>query len=297
MSLHSEFRERLRAFLSREGGERELDEELRFHVEMQAEAYVREGLRPEAARRRAVLEFGGVERVKEQVRDARGLGLLEDTVRDVRHGARSLMRHRAFTATAVLTLALGIGATTAIFSVVSGLVLRPLPFADPGRLVQVYGTSRLYPERDAVTNLPGYRARSRSFEALVGYWVSARYLRGSGGAERVRVVVAERGFFPMLGVAPLVGRTFGPDDPPDVAVVSEAFWRRRLGGGPEAVGRRVTLDDRSFSVVGVMPEAFQFPYGAASLLPGVAAEARTDLWIPVDPPLGERSRICCVWDG
>jgi putative ABC transport system permease protein len=219
---------------------------------------------------------------------------LDDLVNDLRYTVRSLTRHKAFAATAVSTLALGMGATTAVFSIVNGVVLRPLPFAQPDRLVQLYGTSPLVPRGDAVSNLEELRAQSSAFEALVGYEVSARYLRDARGAERVMTVRAERGFFSMLGVAPIRGRTFRADDPATVAVVGEAFWKQRLGGDPSVVGLGLTLDDQPMTIIGVMPDAFQFPYGAASLLPGVAAETRSDLWIPLDPPLTARSRIRLV---
>jgi putative ABC transport system permease protein len=219
---------------------------------------------------------------------------LDDLVNDLRYTVRSLTRHKAFAATAVSTLALGIGVTTAVFSVVNGVVLRRLPFAQPDRLVQMYGTSPLVPRGDAVSNLEEFRTQSSAFDALVGYEVSAGYLRDARGADRVLTVRTERGFFSMLGVAPIRGRTFRADDPPTVAVVGEEFWKRRLGGDSSIVGLALTLDDKPLTIIGVMPEAFQFPYGAASLLPGVAAETRSDLWIPLDPPLRPRSRIRLV---
>jgi predicted permease len=216
---------------------------------------------------------------------------LDDLVNDLRFTVRSLTRHKGFAATAISALALGMGVTTAVFSVVNGVVLRPLPFDRPDRLVQLYGTSPLVPRGDAVPNLEELRTQSSAFDDLVGYDVSARYLRDPQGAERVMTVRAERGFFSMLGVAPIRGRTFRADDPATVAVVGEAFWKQRLGGDASVVGRELTLDDQPLTIIGVMPDAFQFPYGAASLLPGVAAETRSDLWIPIDPPLTARSRI------
>jgi putative ABC transport system permease protein len=294
MSLFVEVRERVRALLQREREEREMDAELRFHLEMAAEEKERAGLSQEEARRLAAIEFGGMERVKEEVREARGMGFLDDLGRDLRFALRGLRRQRSFTAAALATLALGIGATTAIFGVVSALLLRPLPFAEPDRLVQMYGRSALVPEGDAVNGLGEYRARSHSFEALVGYEVSARYLRDAEGSERVMAVRAEGDFFRLLGTAPLRGRGFAADDAPTVAVIGEAFWRGRLGADPEIIGRSLTLDDRQYTVVGVMPESFQFPYGAASLLPGVAAEARTDLWTLFDRPLTAGGRVMHV---
>jgi predicted permease len=211
---------------------------------------------------------------------------MEDFLRDARYAVRSLARHKSFAATTVLTLALGIGANTAIFSVVSGVVLRPLPLPQPDRLVQLYETTPLSPQGGAVgwANLDAFRSQSTSFDALAGYQVSARYLRGPAGPERVMTVTAERDFFPMLGVAPLAGRTFRPDDAATVAVVGEAFWRRRFDADRSVIGRSVTFDGEPFTIVGVMPQSFQFPYGAGSLLPGVASEARTDFWLPLPPP-------------
>jgi putative ABC transport system permease protein len=215
---------------------------------------------------------------------------LRDFAQDVRYAARGLAQHKAFTITAIVTLALGIGANAAIFSVVNGVIFRPLPFAEPERLVQMYGSSPLRPRNDGINYLDEYRRQSTSFEALAGYEVSARYMRAASGTERLMVVQVERGFFPMLGVSPLAGRTFGPGDPAGVAVVSEAF-ARRLGGGASVIGRALALDDQSLTIIGVMPESFQFPYGAASLLQGATSQARTELWFPFAQPLRPGGRI------
>lgn len=214
-----------------------------------------------------------------------------DLVQDLRYAVRSLVRHRGFAATALAALALGIGANTAIFSVVSGVLLRPLPFAAPDRLVQLYGTPPERGEAIAWADVEEFRAQSTSFEALAGYGVAARYLHGAGGAERVMTVEAEHGFFSVLGVEAIAGRVFRPGDPSDVAVVSDAFWMRRLGGDPSVIGRAVILDGEPFTIIGVMPASFQFPYGAASLLPGVASETRSDLWIPLVPQDRETRRF------
>jgi putative ABC transport system permease protein len=207
---------------------------------------------------------------------------MEHLIRDVRWALRMFRSSPAFTVASMATLALGIGATAAIFSVVSALVLRPLPFPHPERLVQMYGTSPLVPQRDAVAGLVMYRAASRSFDALAGYEVSARYLRNPDGAERVVAVQAERSFFSVLAVPPILGRTFRADDPMTLAVVSEAFWRQRLGADPSAIGRAIPLDDETFTIIGVMPASFQFPYRPA---------ARIDLWIPLDMSPRPRGRI------
>ena len=139
--------------------------------------------------------------------------MFDQLVQDVRFGARTLLRHRTFAATAIFTLALATGATTAIFSVVNSLILRPLPFAEPERLVQMHGKSALVPQGDAVANLAVLRRDSTSFDALVGYDVSARFLREGDSAERVLTVRAERDFFRMLGVPAFGGRTFDATGP------------------------------------------------------------------------------------
>ncbi len=213
---------------------------------------------------------------------------------DLAYAIKTLRRSPGFATTAILSLALGIGANTAVFSVVNGVILRPLPFAHADRLVQLHGTSPLMPRRDAVFALPQYRSQSTSFDALVGYDVSARYLATTAGPERVTTVRAEPGFFAMLGVPPIAGRTFAAGDPANVAVVSESFWRRRLKSNSAAIGTTMILDDQPFRIIGVMPDSFQFPYKSASILGGVAAQARTDLWSPTNPPLRERSRISNV---
>ena len=290
MSWRDGLRERWRAWFGRDEAERAHEDEVRFHLERAIESNLRRGLAAREARRQALLAFGGEDRHAEAVRDGRGARWLDDVVRDVRQALRQLGRQKAYAATALASLALGIGATTAIFSVMSGLMLRPLPFAEPAGLVQLYGTSALVPRGDGVTNHAAYRERSRSLAALAGYEVSGRYLRDGRGVERVMVVRAEREFFNVLGVAAKLGRTFDVLDEPDVVVVGETFWKRRLAGDPSVIGRTVELDGRSFTVVGVMPATFQFPYRAASLLPGVAAHAMTDVWMPLVLQGGGRIR-------
>jgi predicted permease len=228
---------------------------------------------------------------------------------DVRFGVRTLVRSPAFAATAVLILALSTGATTAIFSIVDSVLLRPLPFADPGRLVQVYG--RVWSQaRDRVADplegpvgsleLEAYAQQSATVAAFAGYALTTRHLHDPSGVERLTAVQADLGFFSLLGVAPVVGRTFRADDPSDVVVISANLWQRRFAGDPSVPGSRITLDGRPFTIIGVMPGAFQFPYGAASMMPGALPETRTDLWVPLEPvraaPAGpvRRGRVSVV---
>ena len=278
MNAIAEWVRRLRYFVNRNRHENELRQDIEAH--------------------RALMEdpgrFGSALAWHEASRDVWGWRWLDDLGQDLRFAARWLASNRAFAATAVITLALGIGATTAIFSVVSALVFRPLPFAEPERLVQIRGSSPLSPTRDAVNNREAYQRGSTSFEVVVGYEAGARYLRRGGAAERVMTVRTDAGFFEMLGVAPLAGRTLDASDTSSVAVISERFWRDQLGADPSVLGTALTLDDQPVTIVGIMPATFQFPYAAASLLPGVASEIRTDLWQRFDPPNRPVSRIANV---
>src|SRR4029453_6363275 len=190
-------------------------------------------------------------------------------MQEIRYATRALSRTPTLTLTALLIMALGIGATTAMFTVANSVLFRPLPFADPERLVQ-FGTV-------GVCEFPAYREQSRSFEALVSYGAVNKTLHDVPEPERIAAVAAERGLFDLLGVRPLVGRTFNQNDPLNLVVVSEGFWRRRYGGRPSVDNWIIVLDGQSYAVVGVMPAGFQFPYRTTM----------TDVWIPTALPRTE----------
>ncbi len=210
--------------------------------------------------------------------------VIEGLVQDIRFGVRTLIRSRAVTATIVLTLALAIGATTAIFSVLNGVILQPLPFLDPERLVEV---SLTVPHGE----LERIRHDNTSFENFTFYNPATKHFQSQAGVERVNTIVSDREFFSTLGVRALAGRTFGRDDPRYVAVISGRFWSRRFSRDPNVIGSNLTLDHDSFIVVGVMPDSFQFPYSAASVIGGALPESRTDVWLAeYRPPSGGRAR-------
>lgn len=286
-----ELARRLRALWRRSSMTRDLDDEMELHMALRQERLSEKSGDPAASIAQARRRFGNALRVREEAMDAWGWRWLDQARQDLRFTFRTLTRHPGFTLMAVCTLALGIGANTAVFSVVNGVMLRPLPFAQADRLVQLYGTSPLSPAGGAMRDVRTYAEQSRSFEAMAAYEVSARYLSGGDMPERTMTVQAQPSFFPVLNAAPLSGRTFGPDDPATVVVLSETFWRDRLNSDPSVIGRALRLDDRDYTVIGVMPERFQFPYRAGSVLSGVGTETRTDLWMPLDPPLGPRSQI------
>jgi putative ABC transport system permease protein len=262
---------RLRASLRRGKIEREMDRELQFHLEMETAENIRRGMSEEEARRAALLSFGGVEQTKEAYRDIARFRRLEDLRQDLRYGARMLLKNPGFTLVAVLALALGIGANTAIFSVVNAVLLRPLPYYDPQRLVWV---AEVMPGGDEIYGAADYihwREQSKAFDHLVAFQPGSIYLTGRGEPERLDSVWATAILFPAFGVAPQLGRAFTPEeDRPGVApvvILSHAFWQRRFGGDPAIIGQSLTLDGRSQQVIGVMPPGFKFIRKADVLLP------------------------------
>lgn len=220
---------------------------------------------------------------------------------DFRYGLRILRRSPGFAATAILTLALATGGTTAIFSVLDAVVLKPLPFSDSSQLVQVNGRNWREDrggEPDAITGpvvyseLDAYRAQSTRFEGFAAYFVAVRHLdTGAGSLERLNAVIADHELFPILRVQPLLGRTFHPGDPANVAVISSHLWKERFNANPSILNTTLRLDDKAFTIVGVMPDRFQFPYRAASLVAAALPESRTDVWIPLEPRRGRLSVV------
>lgn len=292
MGTLAEIGRRFRALVQRARIERGLQEEMRLHLDLRQQQLQAAGLPARDARVAARRRFGNLLRLREDSINAWGWLWLEQLVQDVRFAARTLLKNPGFSATALLTLALATGATTSIFSIVNSVVLRPLPFADPDRLVQVYGRSwredRGGPPDPVIgpvgsLELDAFATQSTTFDGFTGYEVTTRHLDGPAGRERLTAVEADRGFFTLLGTAAMAGRTFRADDPPDVAVISGNLWERRFDRDPSLPGRTIVLEGRAFTVLGVMPDAFQFPYGASSIMPGALPESRTDVWIPLEP--------------
>ena len=285
---------RLRGALGRGRRDEELQEELAFHLAMLEEQHRRRGLSPAEARRAARLEMGGsTEAAVESWRDQRGLPWLEELWRDLRGGARSLRRSRGFTTAALLTLAIGIGANTAIFSVVDAVLLRPLPYASADRLVTVGDRNDDgSPTSLGFVTTTEWKARSRTLAdlALMRFWLPS--LVADGEAERVPAVRVSWNYFDMLGVHPALGRGFERDDDrpdaPGVLLLGDGLWRRRFGADPRVVGRLVRLNDRDYRVVGVLPASFE-PLLSARYF-GQPAQA----WAPLayDASLRQACRSC-----
>jgi putative ABC transport system permease protein len=275
---------RLRALLRRAAVERELDEELRFHLERQIEQNVARGMSPGEAARAAVASFGRVENIKEECRDARGVRPVEEMWQDLRYGARKLRKSPGFALVAITTLALGIGANTAIFSVVNAVLLRPLPFDRPEQLVRVFGTSARrssFSRPHSYLNFSDLRAQNQTFEAMAAYSGSTSALSGADAPEQIEGVVASGDIFRVLGTKPLLGRLLAPEDErpggSTAVVISHGLWQRRFGSDPNIVGRVIRLDGREREIVGVTPADFRFDFvtGAA------------DFWRPINPSQSE----------
>jgi putative ABC transport system permease protein len=252
---------RLRALFLRSRVENELDEELRFHLEREIKENVARGMSPEEARYAAIRSFGGVERVKEESRDVRGVRFLEEFWQDLRYGARALLKNPGFTAVAVIALGLGIGANSAIFSVANSLLLRPLPFKDPDKLVQVWETDLKRGNNSmsaAYPNFADWRNQNQVFERIAAYSDRTFNLTGGAEPERIQGAIISPDFFPLLGVKPLLGRVLLPeeDHPNKVSsvVMSERLWRRRFNADPQVIGRTIKLDSESCTVVGVVAD-------------------------------------------
>jgi len=256
---------RLRSLFRRQAAETELDDELRFHIEHHIEKYMKSGLTREEAMRRARVGFGGFDQVKEECRDARGVRFLEILFQDVRFALRMLTKSPGFTAIAVLTLALGIGANTAIFSVVNGVLLRKLPYTDPERLVWA---DEYWPRiNDEVVPDPDYtnwKLNNQDFEALAAFDSGSQInLTGAGEPERIESVLVTANFLQVLGVHLSLGRDFRTEEAQPgakfVAILSDGLWRRKFGAEPQVLGKSIALDGQSYTVIGVMPGDFRFP--------------------------------------
>jgi putative ABC transport system permease protein len=267
----AELRGRARALFRRGDLERDLDEEIRFHLEMEAEANILRGMAPDEARRTALVAFGGVERAREEHRDARGTRLLDDARADLRYAVRWLARSPGFTLPAVLTLALGVGGATAVASVVDGVLLRPLPYPEAHRLVAVWSLTRgeVEPWASSPPDFRAFRDGTKAFEALGGYYDGAANLLLNGEPVRLAAVRATAGTFQLLGVPPALGRAFRKDEERPgadrVVILSHAVWRGRFGGDPSVVGSTVVLDGAPHTVIGVMPRSFHFPDPSAQI--------------------------------
>lgn len=268
----------------------DLEQDFSDHIEEETLDNIARGMSSEEARRTAVRKFGNVTRIKEQTREVWSLVWLERLWQDIRFSLRTLRRSRGFTVVAVITLALGIGASTAVFSLVDAVLLKPLPFPDAGRIVFPWRLPKIGLNMGFDTYPWGrvdflfFSRESRAFEAL-GAFVSGSFdLSGSGEPVRVDGLRASAGFFPALGVSPALGRTFNTEeDQPGrdhEVVLGNSLWRSRFGADPDILGHSIALDEIPYTVIGVMPPGFAFPRGN-EMPDGFTFASRVQLWIPL----------------
>lgn len=286
MSIFSDLGARLASIVWRGREERELDEELRFHMDMEAERQRRAGAAADAARRRGAIALGGVERTKEDVRDARGTRIFDDTMRDVAFSVRTLARSPAFALVVVITLAIGIGGTTAIVSTVDATLVKPLPYQEPGQLVRLYEGYIGDPSPHnfvSPTMFLAYRERLSSFDHLAaGYTYDDRGadIGTNGRAERIHVLGVSASYFATLRRQPTLGREFesAEENGAPSVILSHQLWADRFHASAAALGAELVMDGKPYTVVGVMPKGFVDP-----LRPGVDAYTPLDLTPGLDP--------------
>jgi putative ABC transport system permease protein len=268
---------RLAGVFGRNKSDRELAAELASHLSLHTEENVRRGMTPEEARREALIRLGGVEQTKEIYRDRRSLPMIETLLQDVRFGARMLRKNLGFTVVAVLTLALSIGANTAIFSVIDAVLLRPLPYKNSDQLVSI-ATDNV---QRGVTGLPvsftkmtRVKEEARTLQSVGGYFPVNASLTMHGAPEQIPAARASAGFFDVLGIVPAEGRGFLPEEDreggADVAMISDGFWHSHFGTAPDLIGQTIPLDGKSVTVVGVLPANFHFPF----------QQPEPDVWLP-----------------
>jgi predicted permease len=276
---------RLRSLVLRDQTARDVDDELQFHIDREIAERVKRGLTPDAARTEALRIFGGMQRYKEEVREAHGFAMWDQLRQDLGFAARAAFRNPGFTAIVVLTLGLGVGATTAIFSVVRGVLLRELPFGEPDRLVRIWIAN---PSRDgarnsiSVADFDDWKRLGTMFTHMAAYSVLPTGLALADGGEPLRLKTAfiSADFFQTLGVKPLIGRVTAPAEHVDgqdrVVVLSYRLWATRYGSARDIVGRTLRLNDAPYIVIGVMPADVRYP------------ERETEIWVPttVVPPSG-----------
>jgi predicted permease len=254
---------RIRSLFDRQKVDEALDEELRDHVELKTQQLIAAGMVPQGARRAALLEMGGLEKRKEECRDARQITWLQDLLQDIHYGLRILRKSPGFTIIAILTLALGIGANAAIFSVVQGVLLAPLPYSEPERLVLVwqYNLTLQHPISVSYPDFLDWQRDARSLQQMAAFDAQHRNLTAPGTPEHLNGEEISSGFLSTLGIKPILGREFSPEEDKQggapVVLISDRLWRGRFAGSIEALGKSVTLDGVDYTVAGVLPAGFR----------------------------------------
>lgn len=281
------FARRLAGLFSQERWRREIADELESHLEFHIADNLRSGMTPEEARRRALLKLGGLPAAREAYRDRSTLPMLENFLLDLRFAARQLIRNRAFAATAVIVLSLGICAASAIFAFVDAALLKPLPYRDPARLVAVDESTTLFPRNNiSYLDYLDWKRLNTLFASLDVYQGTGFLLKTSDGVEPVDAARVSAGFFDTLGAAPALGRFFRPGEDlgssPLTVVLTYAFWQKHYAANPNVIGQALVLSGEHYTIIGVLPASFQF-----------APRGDAQLWIALHPVAGCATRRSC----
>jgi predicted permease len=275
--------------LRRSKMEKDLEKELRFHLDQHEADLIGQGIDPAEARRQARLALGGLDQVQEKCRDVRGTRWLEDLWQDFRYGVRMSLKQPSFTVIVIITLALGIGANTTIFSVINSLLLKSIPFPDADRLALVWGKQTNDPDSRNIVSAPNYQDWQRQNDVFTNMAIfdsagKGYNLAGSGEPERVSGVRVSSSFFEVLGVKPRLGRTFLPEEETpgkhQVVVINDGLWRSRYNADPAIVGKTIKVDSEEHTVIGVMPPEFEFQFFSAI----------RQLWVPITYTKGDQER-------
>jgi putative ABC transport system permease protein len=283
MAQLGEFLRRFSFFLQRDRLDRDLEEEMRDHLRRKTEKNIAAGLSPSEAFSEAQRQLGNFTRQQEESRLIRGFPLLDSIFQDLRYGLRGLRNSPGFTAVAVLTLALGIGSATAIFSIVNAVVLRPLPYKDSNRLVHVWGETPSFPDFKMGISYPDIQdlsSQTHSFEAVAFYKQERPVLTGSGAPEQITAMAVSPDYFRVFSIQPILGSGFQPGDEEmkngHVVLLNYALWQQRFAGDPKILGQTVEIDHVPYTVAGVLPQGF--------------AVFRESVWIPLVVPAKEKQQ-------
>src|SRR6267143_6884416 len=296
MNLLAYFRSLASRLFHRSQTENEMEEEVRSHIQLRAEDLERSGMTRCEAERQARIEFGSRERFKEECREAMAGNFIDILMQDVRFNFRMLRKSPGFTAVVILTIALGIGATTAIFSVVDATLLRALPYSQPEQLVSIQADLRGLGANDVGISQPEWQDLQQSgiFEYVSPTWFDENNLTGSSQPARVRLLIVAPNYFALLGVQPKLGRGFDPQDHspgiiPEV-VISDGLWKRSFGADPNILSKSVRMDTDLYRIVGVMPAGFDAP-GRTAEERNIEVWAATSFYgtpLPDNPPRNRR---------
>src|ERR1043166_2180405 len=271
--------------------EQELSDELAYALDALVEKKITEGLSEVEARRQAAIQLGGVEQLKEKIREAKAGYYLEGLGRDLRYAVRMFFKNPGFTAVAIIALALSIGANTAIFSLVNGVLLRPLPFPDAERIIFIEGknpAAGISESNISFLDFTDWSQQTDLFASAAAYWTGSAQFGADGAAEPERVPRAgvTTGFFSVLGVQPLLGRAFRSEEehpyPQTVAIISHGLWKRRFGSDPNIIGKQVQISGNSMTIVAIMPPGFEYP-------------EQTQVWVPCAANLKDEPRDNRAW--